>query len=586
MEKQDDQTTPTEYHILIVDDDQQELAILTRLLIDQGYRVYPVMSGELALQAVQKMLPDLILLDIKLPGMDGYEVCRHFKAEKRICEVPVMFISALDEMMDKVKAFEMGGVDYITKPFEAEEVLARVSTHLTIRDLQLQLRKEHERLHRLAEAAFEGIIIHDEGRILDVNQAVVQMFGFQADELLEKTVPELLAPQARKITTAKIRNYDEHVYETEGQKKDGSVFPLEVQMKSMPYQGHDVLVAAVRDLTWRKKMEQEQALLQRENLTLRSTIQDRYKFGEIIGKSSVMQEVYQSITNASASNANVLICGESGTGKELVAKTIHQLSDRKDKQFVAVNCGAVPETLFEREFFGHRKGAFTGATTDKPGYFDRAHKGTLFLDEVGELHPSLQVKLLRALQENEYTPLGDTVSQKVDVRIIAATNKDLKELLQQGLIREDFFYRIRVIVITLPPLRKRKEDIPLLIDHFLQQYGGREEYYTIPRNILKALCTYHWPGNVRELQNELQRYLAEQRLEFTDMPEALAIGADVMTTVSEQETFSIYNAMEEFEKRLITEVFDQNSGNRKQTAAVLGIDRKTLYTKLKKYGVI
>jgi PAS domain S-box-containing protein len=575
-----------EHHILIVDDDQQGLAVLTRILTDQGYRIYPVISGELALQAVQKMLPDLILLDIKLPGMDGYEICQRFKANERICDVPVIFISALDEMVDKVKAFEAGGVDYITKPFEAEEVLARVSTHLTIRDLQKQLRKEHERLHRLADAAFEGIIIHDQGRILDVNQAVVRIFGFRPDELLKKTVPELLTSQVRRITSDKIQNGDEHLYETEGQKKDGTAFPLEVQMKSMSYQGHDVLVAAVRDLTWRKNMEQEQALLRKENLTLRSTIQDRYKFGEIIGKSRVMQEVYQSITNASISNANVLICGESGTGKELVAKTIHQLSDRKDREFVAVNCGAVPETLFEREFFGHRKGAFTGATTNKPGYFDRAHKGTLFLDEVGELHPTLQVKLLRALQEREYTPLGDTVSKKVDVRIIAATNKDLKELLQQGLIREDFFYRIRVIVITLPPLRDRKEDIPLLIDHFLQQYDDRKEYDAIPRNILKALCTYQWPGNVRELQNELQRYLAEQRLEFTDMPEALAISADVMSTVSGQEKFLLSNAMEDFEKRLITEIFNQNSGNRKQTAAILGIDRKTLYTKLKKYGVI
>jgi PAS domain S-box-containing protein len=248
------QSKTTEHHILLVDDDQQGLAILTQILTDRGYRIYPVISGELALQAVQKMLPDLILLDIKLPGMDGYEVCQRFKTDERIYDVPVMFISALDEMMDKVKAFEMGGVDYITKPFEAEEVLARVSTHLTIRDLQLQLHKEHERLHRLAEAAFEGIIIHDKGHILDVNQAVVQMFGFRPDELLKKTVPELLSPQVRKITANKIRNGDDYLYETVGQKKDGTAFPLEVQMKSMPYQGHDVLVAAVRDLTWRKNM--------------------------------------------------------------------------------------------------------------------------------------------------------------------------------------------------------------------------------------------------------------------------------------------------------------------------------------------
>jgi transcriptional regulator with PAS, ATPase and Fis domain len=288
---------------------------------------------------------------------------------------------------------------------------------------------------------------------------------------------------------------------------------------------------------------------------------------------------------ASASDANVVISGESGTGKELVAHTIHQLSDRKEKAFVAVNCGAVPEPLFEREFFGHRKGAFTGATTDKPGYFDQAHRGTLFLDEVGELDLNLQVKLLRALQEKEYIPLGDTVSQKVDVRIIAATNKDLKEQLQQGLIREDFFYRIRVIVISLPPLRDRKEDIPLLIEHFLKQYGD-DECSRIPASIMEALRAYHWPGNIRELQNELQRYLAEQRLEFADTLDPLAMGTNVLDAASTQRAFSLHKTMDDFEKRLITEVFEQNYRNRKDTAAMLGIDRKTLYTKLKKYGVI
>jgi transcriptional regulator with PAS, ATPase and Fis domain len=259
------------------------------------------------------------------------------------------------------------------------------------------------------------------------------------------------------------------------------------------------------------------------------------------------------------------------------------MSERKKNAFVAVNCGAVPEPLFEREFFGHRKGAFTGATADKPGYFDRAHGGTLFLDEVGELSPSLQVKLLRALQEKEYTPLGDTVSKKVEVRIIAATNKDLKDLLRQGLIRKDFFYRIRVIVITLPPLQDRKEDIPLLIEHFLDQYAGGKERPAIPAKVVEMLCAYHWPGNVRELQNELQRYLAEQRLEF--------IG-DVYAEPAEQndaidlKAQGFYKTVEAYEKRLIINALKQNHGHREKTAAMLKILPRTLHRKMKKYGLL
>ena len=220
---------------------------------------------------------------------------------------------------------------------------------------------------------------------------------------------------------------------------------------------------------------------------------------------------------------------------------------------------------------------------DKAGYFDRAHKGTLFLDEVGELDPTLQVKLLRVLQDGEYTPLGDTACKTADVRIIAATNKDLRELLRKGLIREDFFYRIRVTVINLPPLRERKEDIPLLIEHFLSQYSKDKNRPTIPGRIVETLCAYDWPGNIRELQNELQRYLTEQRLEFTDTLDArFAVGDEII----ELGNLSLYSAMEEFEKRFITKAFEHNQGNRKNTAAMLGIDRKTLYTKLKKYGVI
>jgi formate hydrogenlyase transcriptional activator len=573
--------------ILVVDDNPASMNVLIECLQTAGFETLVAPNGERALRQLELIQPDLILLDVLMPGIDGFETCRRLKERETTRDIPVIFMTALSETIEKVKGFEVGGVDYITKPAQYEEVLARINAHLTIRRLQRQLQKENERFQQLAEATFEGILIHDEGRILEINQRLETMFGYRRSDVLGRNVAEFVTSESHQVVVEHLQTQDDTPYETEGMRKDGSIFPIEIQARTLPYQEREVRVVAIRDLTWRKAMEEEKTQLERENITLRSSIQERYRFGEIIGKSPAMQEVYQSITKASASNTNVVICGESGTGKELVAHTIHQLSERQKQAFVAINCGAVPESLFEREFFGHRKGAFTGATTDKPGYFDRAHGGTLFLDEVGELAPALQVKLLRALQEREYTPLGDTVSKKVDVRIIAATNKDLRELLQQGAIRKDFFYRIRVIVINLPPLRERREDIPLLIDHFLQKYGDEEDCPTIPARIMEALCAYHWPGNIRELQNELQRYLAEQRLEFIGSIPPDSGADDPISWIEANLTdLGIREALEEFEKRYIMHMLDRNNGHRGKTAKMLGLPLRTFQRKIKKLGLI
>jgi transcriptional regulator with PAS, ATPase and Fis domain len=299
-----------------------------------------------------------------------------------------------------------------------------------------------------------------------------------------------------------------------------------------------------------------------------------------------MQQVYQAIAKAAASEASVVIYGESGTGKELVARTIHQQSNRKHGPFVPVNCGAVPETLFEREFFGHRKGAFTGANIDSAGYFGRAHTGTLFLDEVGELSLAMQVKLLRALQEKEYVPLGDTRARKVDLRILAASNKDLVELMKQGQMREDFFYRLRVMVITVPPLRERKDDIPLLMEHFWNNDAGSgKNQTTIPGRILEQLMTYHWPGNIRELHNELQRYLMEQRLEFIGNQPGQVERENSPTTDFQPAGDNFREMVEAYEKHLIVNALSQTAGHLGKTSDLLGIPQKTLYRKIRKYGI-
>ena len=321
--------------------------------------------------------------------------------------------------------------------------------------------------------------------------------------------------------------------------------------------------------------------------TLAADVAASGRFGRIIGKSPAMLDVYQFILNAAETEASVAIYGESGTGKELVAQTIHQMSRRKHAKFVAVNCGAIPETLFESEFFGYRKGAFTGAAADKKGFLDLAHQGTLFLDEVGELMPTMQVKLLRALQNGEYTPVGDNVSQRANVRVIAATNQELREQIRKGVMREDFFYRIHVIAINLPPLRSRKEDLPLLIEHFLQQQGEGLRLKQLPNKMFEALLNYDWPGNIRELHNELHRYLATGQLELhRSIAASLAQEKECLGESVANGELPLQDALEAVEKFLIEKTLDRAHWNRGKAAQKLGIPTRTLHRKMTKYQLI
>jgi len=297
-----------------------------------------------------------------------------------------------------------------------------------------------------------------------------------------------------------------------------------------------------------------------------------------------MQDVYEHISKAAGSIANVIIYGESGTGKELVAREIHKLSDNQDRPFVPVNCSAIPENLFESEFFGYKKGAFTGANLDKPGYFDQANGGTLFLDELGEIDLTGQVKLLRVLEGGGYTPVGGNEVKKADVRIVAATNRNLKEELKNGRMREDFFYRIHIIPITLPPLRERKDGLPLLIEHFLSIYANMP---VLDGKVLGMLYNYEWPENVRELQNVLQRYITLKTLDFmsTSVPKSVSI-EDFDTVDIQNNSESLSQAMDRFEKNIIRSVLGKNQWRKNRAASELNVNRKTLFRKMKKYGLL
>jgi PAS domain S-box-containing protein len=458
-----------------------------------------------------------------------------------------------------------------------------------------ELRSSEQRYRVLTENVAEAVMVVQAGKIVFANDNLISMFGYPSiGDVVGKDLrclhcPDLQKHFAMKDEVFELGNCNKSVLQARCTSLDGRDFWMETQYNVIKWEGKPAVLATLRDVT-ESKLKQIAFLKEKEhlvegNINLRSAIKDCFRFDNLVGKSPGIQKVYDFIIRASVSDANVVIEGESGTGKEVVALTIHKLSNRRDKPFVPVNCGAIPETLFESEFFGHRKGAFTGAYLDKPGLFDRAAGGTIFLDEVAELRLNMQVKLLRAIEGKGYTPIGDNEVKQPDVRIIATSNRKLIDMLKKGFMRKDFFYRINIISITIPPLRNRKEDIPLLVDDFLQLYHGGKKTPTIPGEIMAALYNYDWPGNIRELQNVLLRYLTMNRLDFIGVN--LTAPADELGNGSliefNQGKINLQTAVENLEKTLILEALFQTNGNRSKAATLLGISRRALFRKTEKF---
>jgi len=443
--------------IWVVDDDPALRELLRHLLTGAGYDVDRFGSGKEAL-AVTGSAPDAVLLDLMMPEMDGVQVLKELK--RRWPDVPVIILTALNDVSQAVEVTKLGAYDYLVKPVEEERLVSTL---------------EHALSHRR---------------------------------------------------------------------------------------------------------------LEREVERLRGELGDRYHLRNIVGSSSAMCRVYEQIGKVIESDITVFISGASGTGKELVAKAIHYGSRRASGPFVDVNCAAIPESLQESEIFGHEKGAFTGAIAAHPGKFEQAQGGTIFLDEVGEMAPSAQARLLRVLQEKTVQRIGGTRRVELDVRVISASNRDLAEMVREGSFRQDLYYRLVVFPIHLPPLRERREDIPLLVDHFLQKYAtdaGRVVDRVNPR-AMERLVQYDWPGNVRELENVVHRLLLVARsTEITpeDLPPELG-GANVSEPEDGDPAFL---SLEQIEERAIRRVVKACGGNLSEAARRLGIGRSTLYRKLEQYGL-
>ncbi|MBU3914860.1 sigma 54-interacting transcriptional regulator [bacterium] len=480
-----------------------------------------------------------------------------------------------------------------------ELLVSQVAISIENARLFEEQKRAEEKYRGIFENAIEGIFqATPNGCFLSANSATALLFGFESPEELCRDITDIptqlftLKDTWDKFLVLITENNTVNEYEIQCFRKDGAKIWISLNAKSIlaDHKEIELIEGFIIDISERKyateALLQREESLRKENLRLRSNIKDRYRFGQIIGKSQVMQDVYDLILKAAAADANVIVYGESGTGKELVAHAIHEMSDRKKGSFVPVNCGAIPQNLLESEFFGYKKGAFTGATTDKKGCLDLAHGGTLFLDELGEIDLNFQVKLLRALEDGGYTPLGGQSVQRSNARIVAATNRDLAEAIRQGVMREDFFYRIHIIPIHLPPLRERKEDIPLLIEHFMAKNNPKNPALPLPGDAIETILNHDWPGNVRELQNVLHRYNTLGRLDIGDgiRAEDPMKRAKTKEIEIEGEDFNYQTLMENLERKLILKALEQNQWNRKKAAQRLGIPLRSFFRKISQHG--
>ena len=483
--------------ILLVDDTPANLGVLVELLESEGCNISMAPSGPVALRLASQAPPDLILLDVVMPDMDGYEVCRRLKADPATSQIPVLFVTAQDLTEHIVNGFDVGGLDYITKPFRAQEVLARVHAHLAVSRLTRQLTAK--------------------------NQELEQKYRELEDEIAQR--------QALKGQLSMISEREAQHWGLEG----------------------------------------------------------------FIGQSPTMERIFKEIRLMQESAAtSVLITGESGTGKELIARAIHFGSARTEEPFVPVNCAAVPGELVESMLFGHVKGSFTGADTDRVGFFQMADGGTLFLDEIGAMPMDLQAKLLRVLDDGEVRRIGGTATVTVDVRVLAATNVDLQGRIRDGSFRQDLYFRLAHFTVTAPPLRERTEDVPVLAQHFVNLFAremGRDPP-DLSADVVEMLCAYSFPGNVRELKNIVERALIESRggairpfhLHF--LP-GVADGS--ATTVPQEALSSSVDApsaaelplsLEQAELRVIKRAIASCDGNISEAARLLGTNRNRIYRAL------
>jgi formate hydrogenlyase transcriptional activator len=448
---------------------------------------------------------------------------------------------------------------------------------------------------KLFEFSPDAIVVADHhGKICEVNAQVEKFFGYQRAELLGQPVEILIPERFCKTHPGYRTDYAAHPrvrnmgagLDLYGRRKDASEFPVDIMLGPVEGAEGPVVLAVIRDLSRKKEAEEALQRAERQNIYLEQELEITHQFEEIVGESSKLKRVLKQVEDVAETDATVLILGETGTGKELIARAIHRLSNRRDHAFIKLNCSAIPSGLLESELFGHEKGAFTGAIAQKIGRLELAHQGTFFLDEVGDLPPELQPKILRALQEKEFERVGGTRTIPVNVRLLAATNRDLGKMVKAGEFRSDLYYRLHVFPITLPPLRECPDDIPLLVQYFVSNHAKRmgRHIETIPPNTMQTLVKWGWPGNVRELENFIERSVILSPGPALHAPLAELQAADNVSSADKPVDTNLEIAEREHILRVLRDCKGMIGGPG-GAAERLGLKRTTLNSKMKKLGI-
>jgi len=556
--------------ILIIEDEKDLRDMYSSILVNEGYDVLTEENFKNALKRLDNNRIDLIFTDIMLGGKTGVDVLREVKERALTC--PVVMITGVPTVDTATEAVRLGAYDYIPKPVAPETLIRVASMALRFKMLNDSYETSRKNLEAIFRSVKDAIItVNEDLNIIEMNEAAEGLCGLKKSSL-GMPIDHKLNNCGRKCLDI--------LRETIQKKK-----PVEGHVECMHVNNlRQVVTVNTYPLITDSKLISGVVMVLRDEtrlVALERDLKERRQFHKIIGSSKKMQEIYSLIEDLTNVNTTVLITGETGTGKELAAEALHYTGVRKEKPLVKVNCAALSENLLDSELFGHVKGSFTGAIRDKPGRFETAAGGTILLDEIGDISPLLQTKLLRVLQDKKIERVGDTVSRTIDVRVVAATNKNLRNKIRQGEFREDLFYRLKVVEIKLPPLRERKEDIPFLVEHFLEKLSRKfnKKISAVSDEIMDLFMEHLWPGNVRELEHELEHACIRCRKLVISLDD---LSFDFREFIKKGEP---ERAGKETEREPILKALEKSGWNKAKAARILGMSRGTLYKLIRQYDL-